>query len=437
MRALLRSRRPLLLAVCPALIAATLAATAQSAPAAPAPERSSEHTVEHVVLIGFDGFDADYFGRVPTPNLDALAARGSRGTTLAPAQSITNPSFATLASGAWPRTTGNVAYIFDRETQSYRGQSRDLAVPTIAEAVRDSGGTVGAAQYFILQNHGATYGDPEAVYTQPGGPCARRFDDAIAMIEGRPVNSGGTQVTVPQTPNLLAVYCDTLDTTGHSEGPNSPQIDAGLAEVDAQVGRLVAALERNGLSDSTAIVLTGDHGMTAHSRTFGDELLQELAVRGLKGQYLPAGGPLAPDTDVVLTSAGGAANAYLVGDVEGSKEALAKVREAAEATEGTAEILDRHDQRRLDMDPRVGDLVIQTAPGYAASSGAIATPEDGHHGSTHERDAAFFIAGAGVRDRGGRWASVGHIDVAPTIAHLLGIDAPSGSEGRVRRELLD
>ena len=175
------------------------------------------------MLIGLDGFDADYFGRVPTPNLDALAARGSRGTTLAPAQSITNPSFATLASGAWPRATGNVAYIFDRETQSYRGQSRDIAVPTIAEAVRDSGGTVGSAQYFILQDHGATYGDPEALYTQPGGPCARRFDDAIAMIERRPVTSAGTQVTVPQTPNLLAVYCDTLDSIGHSEGPSHPR----------------------------------------------------------------------------------------------------------------------------------------------------------------------------------------------------------------------
>ena len=184
-------------------------------------------------------------------------------------------------------------------------------------------------------------------------------------------------------------------------------------------------------------MLTGDHGMTGHDRTFGDELIHELAVRGLKGQYLPAGGPLTPDTDVVLTSAGGAANAYLVGEVEASKKALKKVREAAEATEGTAEILDRHDQRRLDMDPRVGDLVIQTAPGYAASTGVIATPEDGHHGSTHERDAAFFIAGAGVRDRDGRSARVRHIDVAPTIARLLGIDAPSGAEGHVRRELLN
>ena len=303
--------------------------------------------------------------------------------------------------------------------------------------MRDSGKTVGSAQYFILQNHGATYGDPEALYTQPGGPCARRFDDAIAMLVQRPVNSGGTEVTVPQTPTLFAVYCDTLDSIDHREGPSSPEIDAGLAEVDTQIGRLVEALERNGLSDKTAIVLTGDHGMTGHDRTFGDELLEELADRGLTGQYLPAGGALAPDTDVVLTSAGGAANAYLVGEVGGSKEPLRTVRAAAEATEGTAEILDRRDQRRLDMDSRVGDLVIQTAPGYAASTGVIETPQDGHHGSTHERDTAFFIAGAGVRDREGGSARLRHIDVAPTIAHLLGIEGPSGAEGLVRRELLN
>ncbi len=330
--------------------------------------RPTRPLADHVVLIGFDGFDPDYLSRAPTPNIDHLARRGALGTTEGPAQSVTNPSFATLATGAWPDTTGNVAYVYDRTTGSYRGQSRALAVPTIAEAVRDQGGTVGSAQYFILQDHGVTYGDPEALYTQPGGPCSRRFDDAIAMVEQRRVSSAGAEVTVPRIPQLLAVYCDALDTIGHADGAESALIPGALVDLDAQVGRLVDALERVGIADRTAIVLTGDHGMTSFARTFGPELIAQLAVRGL------------------------------------------------EAT----------------------DLVIEAQPGWAASDLPVLAPPDGRHGSTGESQATFLISGAGVRTRpSDARVSVDHIDIAPTIAHLLGIDPPSASEGRVRFSLVE
>ena len=32
---------------------------------------------EHVILVDWDAFDPDYLGRAPTPNIDALANRGS------------------------------------------------------------------------------------------------------------------------------------------------------------------------------------------------------------------------------------------------------------------------------------------------------------------------------------------------------------------------
>lgn len=419
------------------VLVATTSGAAPAAGQSPPPRPAGTPLADHVVLVGFDGFDPAYLGRAPTPTIDALTRRGAIGQTQGVMLSVTNPSFASLATGAWPDRTGNVAYWFDPATGGYRGQSRDIAVPTIAEAVRAQGGTTASAQYFILQNHGTAYADPEAVYTQPGGPCSRRFDDAIAMIEQRPVNSGGRTLTVPRIPTLLGVYCDNFDAVGHDEGAESPLIASTLVELDAQLGRLVAALDGAGIAGRTTIVLTGDHGMTTHTRTFGTGLLDQLAIRGLEGEYLSGSDVVDPDTDVALTSAGGAANAYLLGDLKGDRRAERLVREAAAATEGTGTILDRRTQRRLRMDPRNGDLVIEARPGWAASDGAVAAPPDGRHGSSGERQATFLISGAGVRrQRPSHQAFVRHIDVAPTIARLLGIDPPSGSEGRVPGNLL-
>lgn len=69
---------------------------------------------------------------------------------------ITNPSFTSLTTGAWPDRGGNRAYVWDRTTGTYQGQRRANRVTSIAEAVVASGGTVGSAQHFILQGTAPT-----------------------------------------------------------------------------------------------------------------------------------------------------------------------------------------------------------------------------------------------------------------------------------------
>ena len=113
----------------------------------------------HVVLVAWDGFDARYLQRgVPTPNLDALAARGSVTTSTGVVPSITNPSWSSVATGAFPERTLNTAYWYDPSTDIVRGQSRDVAVETLGQSLRSAGRTLASVQWYIEQNKSVFYG---------------------------------------------------------------------------------------------------------------------------------------------------------------------------------------------------------------------------------------------------------------------------------------
>jgi predicted AlkP superfamily pyrophosphatase or phosphodiesterase len=60
-------------------------------------------------------------------------------------------------------------------------------------------------------------------------------------------------------PRFLTLYFDTVDTAGHRHGPDAPETDAALGEVDALIGRLIDELA--GLNQPANLIFTSDHGM--------------------------------------------------------------------------------------------------------------------------------------------------------------------------------
>ncbi|PRZ02880.1 putative AlkP superfamily pyrophosphatase or phosphodiesterase [Isoptericola sp. CG 20/1183] len=426
--------RPRALAVATTLAGAVATTLGLVAPTAAAPSPAAERApADHVVLLAFDGFDADYLELVdelPTPHLDRLVRRGSLTTSSGVMTTITNPSWSSVATGAWPERHLNTAYWFDPETNTARGQQRDLAVPTIAQTIRDQGGTVFSSQWYILQNYGTAYGDPDGLYTQPGGDCSRRVDDAVDVLRGEPVNSGGQMVTASGTPELLAVYCDTLDALGHAGGAENPAIPEALMMLDEQVGRVVDATKEAGIYGRTTFIMTGDHGMTTFDQGFGDEALAAIADTGYDAQILSPGSSPAAGTDVAIV-VGGVASLHLVGDATGDAGAVEAIRAALEELPQVRAVYDETDQAELRMSPNYGELVVEPQPGW--SFGATPSQPVGRHGASTELDVAFALAGAGVLPNRPP-SDARHVDVAPTIAALLGIDPPSGAQGRVLTE---
>ena len=429
MTSLLRALGPVAaaLTLSPLAISAAYAASVDN----PADAAVDAPVADNVVFIGLDGFDVEYLDDAPMPNLQRLLRRGSVTTSTGVMGSITNPSWSSVATGAWPERHLNTAYVYDPASGVARGQERDLAVPTIAEAVRAQGGIVMSAQWFILQNHGTAYGDPQGIYTQPGGNCARRVDDAVAVIEGRPVRSGSTTVSAPQIPDLIAVYCDTLDVIGHQGGDRDPRIPAALQELDAQIGRVVAATREADIYGRTTFVITGDHGMSTFSHGFGQDVIDAVADAGYQAEFLSSGQAPQPGTDAVIV-VGGIGSLHLVGDAANDHDAKARIQAALEALPHISKVFDKSDQQAMHMSPRFGDLVIQPEQGWslgADPAGGVA----GRHGATTELEVPLVLAGAGVLP-GVEPIHPRHVDIAPTIAAVLGIAPPSGTQGRVLTE---
>ncbi|MEV6230007.1 alkaline phosphatase family protein [Saccharopolyspora shandongensis] len=386
---------------------------------------------DHVVLVVWDGFDSEYRHRVATPNLDALARHGAITDSTGVMQTITSPSMASLATGAFPERHLNTAYVYDAATNVATGQSRAMAAETLAQSLGAQGRTVASIQWFILQNYGTTYGDPKALYTQPGGTCDKRVDQFTDLMAGRPVISNGTPVTVPEIPDFTAVYCNDLDALGHQVGADDPQLAVQMAEMDRQLGRIVQATKDAGTYGRTAFLIVGDHGMTTFDKAFGNDVLAAIAEAGFKGEFLGSGASPAADTDVAIV-VGGNGSLHMRG-AAADPGAIARIRANIEKLPQVRAVFGKPEQRMMRMSPAIGELLVEPKPGWTVDPNPPAAPA-GRHGSTTELQTTFLIAGAGVRPNARVVPS--HVDVAPTISELLGVPAPTGAHGRVLREAL-
>lgn len=429
------------------LAGAAIAAGAAVLPVSPAsadPRRRAKP--DHVILVDWDGFGSDLLGRVPMPNLQALVDRGSLSVADSTYNTYSNSARASMSTGAHPKVHGNAGYYLDRGRDVVVSQNRDLQAQTINQALAEADRTTASVGWYMVQDFGTAYGDPEQLYVQPGvapqyrdrpgAAFATRVDVAIDILNRRPVDSAGQQVTVPRVPAFLAVYAGEIDGLLHEEGPGSTSLPPLLAAYDRDLGRLVQAVRDAGIADRTALMLTADHGLSLWTRTVMPALVEAIRSGGLRPEVVAVGRSPAAETEVVLTSNGvRMSNVYLRGRAAGD-EGRAVLRRAADRVGNIPNVFDQRDLRRLRASDKLGDMALEARPPYHFSL-LDDGKERGSHGSTFERSVPLVLAGAGVRARRRGVPSASLVDVAPTIAALLRTAPPAQAQGRPLRALLD
>ncbi|MGE0758702.1 MAG: alkaline phosphatase family protein [Pirellulaceae bacterium] len=417
--------------------------------------------VEHVVIVSIDGLAAYLLDdpKAPLPNLRALAREGAvaeRGMTVSN-PSVTWPNHTSLISGVRPEKHGVLANgVLVRggpgvptRVDPRRDQADLIRVPTLLEAAHAAGLVVAEVNWPCMRGSKslvASFPDvPEAVtHMTPAlrdelisaGILADATDQSFSSNSGARRDQLWTDTAChilhTRRPQLLLVHLLNVDGTHHAEGAQSPAGYTANAFADACLGRIVAALDSAGIRDKSAVIVVADHGFALTPKA----ILPNVALR--------QAGLLQTDSSGRITEArahvfpeGGIGLVYCT-DPGSAPDDARQVAELLKGREGVADVLTPAQFARYGLPhPReysqAPDLVVVAADGYGVSSSAegdafIATNivgrvSLGSHGfisTLPKMNAVCVLSGAGIR-RGVRLEPVENIDIAPTVARLLGV----------------
>jgi len=433
--------------------------------------RGRASPVRAIVMV-WDGLRPDMVSEQTTPRLHALAAAGVRfAASHAIFPTVTRCNAASIATGAQPAghgipgnefvipgsdgevlTAANAAHL-DR-LRAARG-GRLLRRPTLSELVSRAGGSAavvgtGSPGASLLHHPdaaalgGRVYNQALWVGTSRAEMEAARGPMPAGALPNTEQNAYFTRLITEglldePAPQLITYWHTDPDRTQHVRGVGHPDTMRSVRDADDGLGAILDALDRRGLAGSTNVVVTSDHGFS----TMGEylDIPDALVAAGVKASR--------ESTDVVVAS-----NAVYVR--EGGPELVARVVAALQALPGIGCLFTGangtpvvpgtvplpaigHDgelEPEVLFSPEWSDEANEH--GYPGTRPADGSRYAADHGALSPWEVRNTLIAAGPAFKRGLVSDVpaGNADVAPTLAHALGIAAPGPFDGRVLAEAL-
>jgi len=424
---------------------------------------------KHVILVSIDGFAAYhlYNQQLRLPNIRELIDRGvwvASSETVFP--SVTHPSHTTIVTGVEPRLHGviNNSMVNRRTGESFHPTNKSrkeiVRVPTIFDAAKRAKLTT--ASFFWPE----TKDDPAIDYNIPEVFTAERKGEISAvspkwMDELKSANipidlyfrwfgserhgagdallADAAAYTIEKyKPNLLAIHILVTDEAQHAHGPHDYVASAALSMADYCVGILRRAVEKAGIAQETAFIITADHGF--HSVYQEVNIHPVFAKAGLLDKVRLHGGGWTVAVELTDRFNRGVdmpalQKAFDALRSEGIVRRIAGPEDMHELGQPRFEESDYASGQYL-LIPDIDSYLVVDAGSSSTAPRPRKTPAHSHgYLPQHPRMYPILVlSGAGVKQN----VNLPHarnIDIAPTIARLLGIEFGNVS-GKVLRDAL-
>ncbi len=428
-----------------------------------------------VVLISVDGLAGFYLDdpQAELPTIRQLAEEGARAEGLVCSfPTVTWPNHTTLVTGTTPATHGVIG-------NNYLDRASVEKIPFIPDPLFDKDEIVLTPTiYDVAHNAGlvtagiiwpATRNARTLDWTVPdmGGDDAwPQYGTPHWMEElradGIPVDRHGTWVREAaggvqrdwlytrlaahlfenHPPNLIIIHLVEVDHVQHKFGPRTPEAYWSVSFADDRVRDIVEAARRSPFGDKTTFVVASDHGFFPIVTDIRPNVL--LSQAG----YITTDEDNATTKSAWCVAQGGGCMVYVLDD-ERRDEIVADLATRMAAVDGvqavfTSDQFGELGQSTPEADPRAPDLWLAAESGYSFTDSdageevlvARETP-GGTHGYLPNQPnmwGTLVISGYGVR-AGQDLGLVPNINVAPTIAELLGVEMPT-AEGEMIEDAL-
>ncbi|WP_138478322.1 alkaline phosphatase [Dyadobacter bucti] len=224
----------------------------------------SQGKIEHVILIGSDGFGAYAFEKAKVPNLRKLMENGSwtlQARTVLPSSSA--PNWASMVMGAGPELHGYTKWGSRSPDLPARVLDEYGMFPTVYGLLRKEKpkSEIGV----IYEWDGIGYLFPKKAVNKD-----QNCDGDIALTKA------AISYIKDKKPNFLFIHLHDVDSVGHNAGHGTPEYIAAIERTDAHIGTIIKSIEEAGMMEKTVIIFSADHG--GINKGHGAITMQEMQI---------------------------------------------------------------------------------------------------------------------------------------------------------------
>jgi predicted AlkP superfamily pyrophosphatase or phosphodiesterase len=418
--------------------------------ASPAQKHSNSHRPK-VVIISLDAFPAEtlHDPLIAAPTLHRLMKTGAYARSMQPINpTVTWPNHTAIITGqdaSHHHVLVNGLIVdqrTDKEARIDAQATKDqlVAVPTLYDLAHQAGMTTAEVDWVAIM-HASTIDWSFAEKPNPDGVIERELiaagtatRDELAQFNAprqawrdRLYTAAAVDILRKHHPDLLMVHLLALDSIEHHTGFGTDADYNTIAFLDDRVKEIMDAVQANGDTARTTFLIVSDHGQASiHKRLHPSFLLNDAGLES----------PTSPTPTSIIEEDGYA----LLYQKNSTPASIADLKKLFTGKPGVRSVLTPDEAAAYGwptpaQTTQAPDLLLYAMDDYGFTEGKsdafVADSEQrGVHGypNTDPLMQAIFIAhGAAIQPRG-EFPAISNLDVAPTIAHILGLKLPDAQD---------